>query len=406
MRSTTQRRWSSGSTMRRQASPRPLPRAAGEPARARLVLQADLEPSRAAASFGPLWLCGCRRCLSHHESMRICGRPGFGEVRRQRDHAPRRLATRALFDGRSRGVELDPRCGCVALRDCSAGVAHVEVRADRTDPTTELLGDPEGWTNEPPTLVAHATDLLSGMQAIAADDGQPRTALRIDDGPAITNPDNEVVHVLTDEGDHVVRFWARDLAGNENDGDPGDQALPPNAQPGTARAKLDMTPPSIAFANAQDPVDPELVQVAVSETLSGIDTGSIEYRPQGGGTWTPLATEVVGGHLEARVDSEAIPDGSYEFRSIATDLAGNEATTTKRANGTDMVLDVPLKACDRTASGPGRRKNNKRTIPYGRRGSSRAGSSTRAAIRLAGSWSRSPRRSISDPRSPSAHVKP
>ena len=91
------------------------------------------------------------------------------------------------------------------------------------------------------------------MQPSPSDDGTPRTAMQVDDGPVLADPDNEVSHTLDEEGDHLVRYWARDLAGNENDGGPMDN------EPGTARVRVDLTPPALAFADRQDPADPEVV---------------------------------------------------------------------------------------------------------------------------------------------------
>jgi hypothetical protein len=242
---------------------------------------------------------------------------------------------------------------------------HVEIRADRTDPIAQLLGAPAGWTSEPPTLVVQATDALSGMQPAQNDDGQPRTALRVDEGPIVSDPDNEVVHVLTEEGDHQVRYWARDLAGNENDGDPGGNGLPANNQPGVARVKLDMTPPTAGFANAQDPADPELVRAHVSDGLSGVVRGQISYRPQGAISWTQLQTDLRSGYLEARLSSDSLPEGDYELRAEAEDQAGNTVVTTRRQDGSDMVLTLPLKTGTelRADLGGGRER---KTISYGR----------------------------------------
>lgn len=247
----------------------------------------------------------------------------------------------------------------------STSVTHVEVRADRTDPVTELLGAPAGWTNQPVTLIARATDSLSGMQPEAGDDGQPRTAMQIDGGPVVADPDNEVVHVLDAEGDHEIRFWARDLAGNENDGDPGGPEVPANNQPGFARVRLDTSTPQLGFSNSQDPADPELLRAPASDQLSGLAEGEISYRAQGESTWQPLATETHAGALEARLPSESLADGPYEFQAEASDRAGNEIATTKRLDGTDMVLEVPLKVETdlRADLGSGRKRL---TIGYGR----------------------------------------
>ncbi len=189
--------------------------------------------------------------------------------------------------------------------------------------------------------------------------------MQVDGGPVIDDPDNEVVHVLGEEGDHQVRFWARDLAGNENDGDPGGSGVPPSNQPGVARVKLDMTAPALAFANAEDPADPELIRAPATDSLSGVANGLISYRSQGAVDWTPLQTDRVPGALEARMPSEGLPDGPYELRAEALDVAGNESVSTRRADGRDMLITLPLKTGTELKArfGSGRERI---TIGYGR----------------------------------------
>jgi hypothetical protein len=173
-----------------------------------------------------------------------------------------------------------------------------------------------------------------------------------------------VTHVLVEEGEHLVRFWARDLAGNENDGDPGGSDMSPNNQPGVAQVKIDRTAPSLAFANAQDPSDPELVHATVTDSLSGLASGRISYRSAGEDDWQPLVTRLTDEGLEATVPSEALPDGSYEFGAEASDRAGNTGVTSQREDGPPMVLQLPLKAQTELRTSIGSSGDTK-TVGYG-----------------------------------------
>ncbi len=109
--------------------------------------------------------------------------------------------------------------------------------------------------------------------------------------------------------------------------------------------KVDNAPPEVAFSMNQDPEDPELITAPALDRHSGLDPtrGGIAYRPIDGGAWRELPTNLAGGVLSARVDSFAEPPGRYLFRVGAGDVAGNEATSTARTDGSQMVLSFPLR---------------------------------------------------------------
>jgi hypothetical protein len=127
---------------------------------------------------------------------------------------------------------------------------------------------------------------------------------------------------------------------------------------------VDNSPPHVAFQDAQDPDDPDLVAAPVSDPYSGVAGGQISYRAMGTTEWQPLATQLVADELEARVDSQDEPPGRYEFQVEATDEVGNTVVTTRRQDGTEEVLDFPLKAQTelRGFLGSGQRRLR---VPYG-----------------------------------------
>jgi hypothetical protein len=110
---------------------------------------------------------------------------------------------------------------------------------------------------------------------------------------------------------------------------------------------VDNVAPLVAFTNAQDPRDPELLRALTFDATSGLDSGTIYVRPAGGSDWQPLTTQLVGGELQAHVDSENRPPGQYEFLAVAHDAAGNGNLTTKRQDGNPMTLTFPLKTATR-----------------------------------------------------------
>ncbi len=146
---------------------------------------------------------------------------------------------------------------------------------------------------------------------------------------------------ITAEGVHSVAYYARDVAGNVNDGEG------PDMPPSIATVRVDRTPPAITFDAAQDPADPEQIVARISDPLSGPSPskGRIEIRRAGSGDrFDSLPTEVTAGALRARWDSESYPQGPYELRAVGFDAAGNSATASLRSNGTTMTLSNPLKA--------------------------------------------------------------
>lgn len=210
---------------------------------------------------------------------------------------------------------------------------HAAVKADFTDPTTQLSGLAVGeWLNRDADLSVTAADALSGMQDTTEfpGDDPPATFLRIDGQTQVANA-RQLNQTLATEGSHEVSYWARDLAGN-------------TGAPQTTTIKIDKTAPTVAFTNTQDPEDPDKLVAPVSDALSGVVEGSISYRQADGNQWKRLDTVVRDGSLTARVDSGDLKfDLTYEFRAEARDLAGNVAATTSKQNGDPMRVTGPFR---------------------------------------------------------------
>ncbi len=253
----------------------------------------------------------------------------------------------------------------------SALVGTTVLRVDKTDPVTRLSGAPSGWVNGPVTLTARASDAGSGMTA----DGYgpaPITALQIDGGPPITAAGDTATATAISSGIHTVAHYARDAAGNVADGGVANGKL--NHQPEETVVRIDRGAPGLAFANAQDPRDPERIEARAFDSLSGLDRSRalISVRR----AWSRerfhgLPTVIANGVLSARWDSDTHPPDEYEFRALVRDLAGNEVSTSSRANGAPMRLRSPLKVPTRLLVGFGGDRVAASTVPYGRRASFR-----------------------------------
>jgi hypothetical protein len=134
-------------------------------------------------------------------------------------------------------------------------------------------------------------------------------------------------------GTYTFQIWLRDEAGNE-------------ASPSAIfmSLRLDNVAPGVAFA--VDPGGaglPEQIQADITDAHSGPASGAIFMRKLGTEQWVELPTKYRAGnsadvaHLVAPVADNLDP-GTYLFRADAADAAGNTASTTRRADGTEMAL--------------------------------------------------------------------
>jgi hypothetical protein len=222
-----------------------------------------------------------------------------------------------------------------------AGTAALHV--DKQDPQTTIGGLPDGWSRAPVMLTVHASDSESGM--VVDGPAGPFTAIRVDGGAPAVAAGASVTATVIASGVHTVDYYARDVAGNVNDG--GFSNGLPNHPPARTIVRIDREPPTLAFAGAQSPLDPERIEVRAADPRSGLDLsrGSIALRRTGSAErFAKLPTELSAGLLRARWDSSAYPPGEYEFQATAFDRAGNSATTSTRVDGTAMRLRGPLKS--------------------------------------------------------------
>jgi len=251
-----------------------------------------------------------------------------------------------------------------------AGVAAAPsdalLHVDTADPLTRIDGAPPGWTNRAVRLEAVASDAASGMAP--TDDGPPPfTAIRVDGGvPVLASGDRVATSVIA-EGAHRVAYYARDAAGNADDGATVSGAR--DRAPRTTWVRIDRTPPRVSFPNSQDPDDPELIRARIADPLSGADPtrGWIGVRRAGShGAYERLpAAAPANGELRARWDSDGAPRGRYEFAARGYDGAGNAALSATRADGSPMVLGNPLKETTRLRAAF--RRGRRRTVRYARR---------------------------------------
>ncbi|HXS35005.1 MAG TPA: hypothetical protein VN758_14685 [Solirubrobacterales bacterium] len=128
-----------------------------------------------------------------------------------------------------------------------------------------------------------------------------------------------------------LSIWLRDEAGNE---------APSSAV--SVPLRFDDVPPGVAFDPAGAGSVPEQIRALITDTHSGPVGGEIDYRRLESQQWTELPAKFQrdaadSAQLIARLPGDLGP-GTYVFRARAADGAGNEATTTRRSDGTEMTV--------------------------------------------------------------------
>ncbi len=183
-------------------------------------------------------------------------------------------------------------------------------------------------------------------------------------------------------GAYLLGVWLRDEAGNES----------PSNSSGTALLFDDLSP-SVTFQNHRDRAHPEIVAATVRDRHSGPADGVISYRRAGRRRWTSLPSTLRHSpehqgeaELLARFPSDRVRPGRYRFRATVADAAGNRAASTRRSNGSAMVLHAPLKRRTRLRARLrlGGRGGRRLKVPYGARPELTGRLGLRAGAGLAG----------------------
>jgi hypothetical protein len=171
-------------------------------------------------------------------------------------------------------------------------------------------------------------------------------------------------------GLYSLHVWLRDEAGN----DAPESAL-------EIPLRFDDVPPGVAFEADDGAGVLEQIRANVADAHSGPAGGTISYRRLNVADWTELPSKAQPAGegkaaLVARL-SDLAP-GTYVFRADSVDRAGNTASTTLRADGTEMAIRrTPPPVAPRRALAPrtktrlfarlrgGDGRGDELTIPFG-----------------------------------------
>ena len=130
-------------------------------------------------------------------------------------------------------------------------------------------------------------------------------------------------------GTYLLQLWLRDEAGNDA---PASAVVVP--------LRFDDVPPGVAFA-ADSAGVPEQIRATVADAHSGPAAGTISYRRLGVDGWTELPTRLQAEAADRATLAVRTPElaaGTYVFRAVAADTAGNANSTTLRTDGTEMAI--------------------------------------------------------------------
>jgi len=186
------------------------------------------------------------------------------------------------------------------------------------------------------------------------------------DGGAQLAPGRDVAAIpdraVPGPGAYAGRVWLRDEAGNSDPGTAVEVAL-----------RYDPVAPGVAFEATGGPAVPDAVRARVSDAHSGPAAGTIRYRRLGGERWLELPTRLSAGEapgdalLTAPLPGDLAP-GIYAFRAEAVDRAGNSASSSKRADGTEMAIRIVAAATPAHRASPARARSKTRLFARLRRG--------------------------------------
>jgi hypothetical protein len=163
-------------------------------------------------------------------------------------------------------------------------------------------------------------------------------------------------------GSYSLQLWLRDEAGNE---------APSSAV--TVPLRFDDIRPDVRFAVEEPQAQ---VRAEVADAHSGPASGQLSYRRLDAQEWTELPTKLLpgnaGDHAYLLAPVPELGFGTFVFRAEAADAAGNGASTTLRADGTQMaVRRVPPPHLPRVKSRlfarlrGGHGRGDSLTVPFG-----------------------------------------
>jgi Bacterial Ig domain/Bacterial Ig-like domain len=141
------------------------------------------------------------------------------------------------------------------------------------------------------------------------------------------------------DGVYQLHVVVRDAAGSES------------TSTAVTNVRIDNTTPTTSQNNpGQFLRATKTLTGSAADSGSGVDHVDFQRAPTGGGSWTTIATDSIPGDgFQASFDTTLVSDGHYDLRTVAYDVAGNQA-----ASGpvTDRLVDNTAPNATMTNPGP------------------------------------------------------
>lgn len=239
------------------------------------------------------------------------------------------------------------------IRSVVTGVGGVALESLTSSPesnaATSDAPPPTGVTITNPGSPLRGTIMLSGA---ATDGGSGVASLQLQYAPAGTTgwtpacTDTTAPYACTfdttavADGLYDVRALATDVAGNSS------------TSPIVTSRRVDNTGPTVSVTDPGAHVRATItISAAAGDAGSGMASVTIQRAPTSTNTWTTICTDATSAY-SCSLDTTTLADGGYDFRAIATDVAGN---TTTSARLVDRIVDntAPTGSNIQTANGSG-----------------------------------------------------
>ncbi|HEY3070903.1 MAG TPA: Ig-like domain-containing protein [Gaiellaceae bacterium] len=103
--------------------------------------------------------------------------------------------------------------------------------------------------------------------------------------------------------------------------------------------RIDNTVPTVSMTDPGTPLSGTVsLGATASDTGSGVADVVIQRSPAGQGIWTDICTDSSSPYQCASFDTTSVSDALYDFRAVATDVAGNTASSTVTNRRIDNVF--------------------------------------------------------------------
>ncbi len=215
---------------------------------------------------------------------------------------------------------------------------------DTNDPTG-TINNPGANVRQVLTLTSNENDppangYASGIASVAfeySNDGSTWAPIGTNTSPPFNNVLWNTGSVA--DGVYHLRIVVSDAAGNS-----ATFELAPTV-------RIDNTPPT---TSQNDPGaylrGTKIMTGSAADSGSGVDHVDFQRAPTGGGSWTTIDTDSTPGDgFQASFDTTGVSDGHYDFRTVAYDVAGNQAAATPV---TDRLVDNTAPTASLTNPGP------------------------------------------------------